>query len=86
MRNFLRIYKILLYLLHLKPVFERQPTKCLNDDLPVSEVVGGVDGLQVARGPAVAAPHPGPGPPAGVKPGAGAQTPGTHPAIRPSHH
>ena len=54
MRNILRIYKTLL---HLKPVFEREPTEGLNDDLPDVEVVGGVDSLEVARGSAGGTPH-----------------------------
>ena len=54
MRNILRIYKTLL---HLKPVFEREPTECLNDNLPDVEVVGGVNSLKVARGPTGGAPH-----------------------------
>ena len=73
--NFLRIDKILL---HLKPMFEREPTESLNDDLPVLEVVGVVDGLEVARTTTVSTPHSWPGYPAVVQPGAGPQTSGTH--------
>ena len=48
-----RIYRILL---HLKPMFERQPAEGLNDDLPVIEVVGGVYGRDVAGAPALLTP------------------------------
>ena len=74
MRNFLRIYKIPL---HLEPVFEREPAECLNENLPVVEVLRQVDGLEVAGAPTVAAPHSRPRQPASVQPRTGAETPGT---------
>ena len=86
MRNFLRIYQTSVEILHLKPVFERKPTEGLNDDLPVGEVVGEVDSLEVARGSTVAAPHARLGHPAGVQAGAAAQTPGAHRSTWVSHH
>ena len=38
-------------------MFEREPTESLNDDLPVLEVVGVVDGLEVAGTTTVSTPH-----------------------------
>ena len=58
-------------------MFEREPAEGLNEDLPVPEVVGEVDSLEVSGAATLATPHTRPGNPAVVQPGTGAETPGT---------
>ena len=62
---------------NLEPIFERQPSKCVNDQLPLPEVCGLVDAGKVAREVTERTDHLGGGHPALVLPVRGLQTPRT---------